>query len=387
MQSSVTQKPAPPLKDSTPGATDSPSGYITVLAQSVKKFNADENLKNRLLTHASMLAIALLVIGLSRLSLPWGAINAIRPIKYDLTSPTAAETQELPFAPPPKLSNLYDGVLMRNAVPRTIIPDRTSPAAAQAGAATNSSGEIKAYEVQSGDNISSIAYKFGLTPETVIWANPDLELNPDLLSVGQKLTILPVDGVYHQVGSGDTVNGIAATFQTDPALIINQPQNKLSPDNLTLQTGQWLIVPGGTKPFKPRAVTAYSGPIPADATTGTGNLGWPATGSISQGFSSYHPALDIAGYLGEPVLAADSGYVIAAGWDNTGYGYNVVIDHGDGFQTLYAHLQAYYVDPGANVSKGQQIGEMGKSGNATGPHLHFEIRHGTVQRNPYGFLP
>jgi len=214
-----------------------------------------------------------------------------------------------------------------------------------------------------------------------------LENNPDLLSIGQQLTILPVDGVYHQVGGGDTIDAIASTFKTDPQLIINQPLNNLDPENLLIIPGQWLIVPGGSKPFVPRAVTAYSGPIPGDATAGTGIFGWPASGEITQGYFGYHPGVDIGGWTGATVLAADSGYVVATGWDDTGYGLSVVIDHGNGFQTLYAHLNEYYVSPGENVAKGQQIGEIGTTGNSTGPHLHFEIRHGTVQRNPYGFLP
>jgi murein DD-endopeptidase MepM/ murein hydrolase activator NlpD len=97
--------------------------------------------------------------------------------------------------------------------------------------------------------------------------------------------------------------------------------------------------------------------------------------------------VDIAGWMGAPVLASDSGYVVAAGWDGTGYGLSVVVDHGNGFQTLYAHLQTAYVNPGESVTKGQQIAEMGSTGNSTGPHLHFELRQGTIQRNPYGFLP
>ena len=87
------------------------------------------------------------------------------------------------------------------------------------------------------------------------------------------------------------------------------------------------------------------------------------------------------------MLAGDSGYVIVAGWSNVGYGYHIVIDHGNGYQTLYAHLNSIYVNVGDNVAQGQQIGEMGNTGNATGPHLHFEIRQNTVVRNPIGILP
>jgi hypothetical protein len=232
-----------------------------------------------------------------------------------------------------------------------------------------------------------LAAKFGLSPETLIWANQDLEKNPDFLWVGQALTVLPVDGVYHQVGGGDTLDGIAGTFKVDPAAIIDYPLNEIDPDGLLIRTGQWLIVPGGNRPFVPRTVAAFSGPAPADASGGTGIFGWPASGSITQGYFGYHPGLDIGGWQGASVLAADSGYVIVAQWDGSGYGNMIVIDHGNGFQTVYAHLQSMYVGLGTNVSKGQQIGEMGSTGNATGPHLHFELRQGTVQRNPYGFLP
>jgi murein DD-endopeptidase MepM/ murein hydrolase activator NlpD len=240
--------------------------------------------------------------------------------------------------------------------------------------------------VEPGDTILGIAAKFGLSPETIAWSNSEVEDNPDFLSVGQELIILPVDGVYHQVGGGDTIEAIASTFKTDVAGIINHPLNNVDPENPIIQPGQWLVVPGGSKPFTPRTVIAYSGPIPADASIGSGVFGWPASGDISNGYYSYHPGLDIAAWVGAPVLAADSGYVVVAGWDNL-YGYHIILDHGNGFQTLYAHMQSYYVDVGVNVAKGDQIGEMGSTGNSTGPHLHFEVRHGTVQRNPYGFLP
>ena len=147
------------------------------------------------------------------------------------------------------------------------------------------------------------------------------------------------------------------------------------------------IIMGGTKPFIPRTVVAYSGPVPADATLGTGAFGWPASGTIYQGYWTGHQAIDVAAWTGAPVIAADAGHVIFSGWDDTGYGYTLVIDHGNGFQTLYAHLEAYDVEAGDNVAKGQHIAKMGSTGNSSGPHLHFEVRQGTVLRNPVGFLP
>jgi murein DD-endopeptidase MepM/ murein hydrolase activator NlpD len=241
--------------------------------------------------------------------------------------------------------------------------------------------------VEFGDTIFDIAIGFGLAPETIMWSNPALGDNPDLLRVGQELVIIPVDGVYHQVGGDDTIEGIASTYKVEPEAIINYELNELDFENPVIKPGQWLVVPGGTKPYVPRTVTAYSGPVPDDATKGSGIFGWPTSGTITQGYWGGHPGIDIAGWLGAPIAAADSGHVVAAGWNDTGYGYFVVVDHGNGFQTLYAHLQAYYVEAGDDVSKGKTIAEMGSTGNSTGPHLHFEIRQGTIQRNPYGFLP
>jgi murein DD-endopeptidase MepM/ murein hydrolase activator NlpD len=348
-----------------------------------KKLSGDTALTGRALAHLTMIVVAIMVIVLSNLELSWGTISAIRPLKRATAKPIVEAVTEESGAPltlPDELNDTRNGVLVRGAVPRIIIPEQTQ-------AEQSKKEDIQIYVVQSGDTISGIATKFGLAPETIIWSNTAQEKNPDLLSVGQELIILPIDGVYHQVGGGDTIEGIAATYKADPGAIINYPLNKLDPENLIIQPGQWLIVPAGNKPFIPRTVAAYSGPVPEGATVGSGIFGWPASGSITQGYYGYHPGIDIGGWQGAPVIAADSGHVVAAGWDNTGYGNVVVIDHGNGFQTLYAHLHASYTEPGIDVAKGQQIGEMGSTGNATGPHLHFEIRQGTVQRNPYGFLP
>lgn len=346
-----------------------------------KKLIGESGLTNRTLTHITMIVVVILVVGVRNLDLPWGTIRAVYPLRYVSAAPGEPNIEEESpsLTLPTELVNSQDDILVRGAVPRTIIPDRALAEPAQE--------IIRNYIVEAGDTISGIAEKFGLNIETIIWANRDLENNPDLLWVGQELTILPVDGVYHQVGNDDTIDGIASTFQVDPEAIINYPLNELDPESPVIQPGEWLVIPGGEKPFVPRTVSAYSGPVPDDATVGSGIFGWPTSGSITQGYYAFHPGLDIGGYSGAPILAADSGHVVVARWDDTGYGNMIVIDHGNGFQTLYGHLQAFYVEAGTNVAKGQQIGEMGSTGNSTGPHLHFEIRQGTIQRNPYGFLP
>lgn len=347
----------------------------------LKKLTDDDTFLRRTSLHLIVVLLVIVAIGLSNLQLPWCKANAIHPLKQPAANAEpvdttfASEEEGEALSLPTELNNVQDDVLVRAAVPHTIIPERTKKE------------EIRTYAVEFGDTISDIALRYGLAPETIMWSNPSLGDNPDLLRVGQELVILPLDGVYHQVGADDTIEGIAATFKVEPEVIINYPLNALDPDESLIQPGQWLIVPGGSKPFVPRSVTAYSGPVPDDATRGTGIFGWPASGTITQGYWAAHPGLDIAGWLGALIAASDSGHVVAVGWDDTGYGYFVVIDHGNGFQTLYAHLQAYYVEAGDDVAKGQTVAEMGNTGNSTGPHLHFEIRQGTVQRNPYGFLP
>ncbi len=343
----------------------------------LKKFSSNEALLSRTSAHLIVILLAALAISVSSMQIQWGRITALRPLQQTPVNPIAPAVDEetgTPLTLPSQLNDFLDDVLVSAAVPHTIIPERARE-------------EISTYVVQSGDTIYGIAAKFGLDPETIMWSNDELENAPDLLSVGQELTILPVNGVYHQAGEGDTIESIASTFKADPAAIINYPLNGLDPDQPVIVPGQWLVVPGGNKPFIPRTVTAYTGEIPEGASEGTGAFAWPASGTIYQGFFPWHPAIDIAAYIGAPVLAADSGYVIVAGWSDVGYGYHVVIDHGNGYQTLYAHLQAYYVEAGDNVAQGQQIGEMGNTGNATGPHLHFEVRQSTVMRNPIGFLP
>ncbi len=350
---------------------------------------SDDLLMSRTAAHLAIILLVILVVALSDvtpLTLPRPTPRRLSPAGESIappgsqtgdeaagpanSSPAAADASSLLSASSLNASD----VLVRAAVPHTIIPERPRD-------------EITRYTVQAGDTIFGIAAQFGLAPETIMWANGRLEDNPDLLRVGQELIILPVDGVYHQVGASDTLETIAAAYKVDPAAIINYPLNQLNADDPQLVAGQWLIVPGGTKPYVPRTVVAYSGPIPEDASKGTGVFGWPTAGQITQGYWDRHRAIDIGTWQGAPILAADSGYVVAAGWDDSGYGRMVVIDHGNGFQTLYAHMQVYYVEAGDSVAKGQQIGEAGSTGNSTGPHLHFEIRQNGVQRNPFGFLP
>ena len=150
-----------------------------------------------------------------------------------------------------------------------------------------------------------------------------------------------------------------------------------------------LLFPAASNPMLHGvSAAAYIGPAPASAVKGSGNFSWPASGSITQEFWNGHRAIDIGSWTGAPVKAADSGYVVTAGggW-NGGYGNHIIVDHGNGFVTLYAHLNSIFVRPGENVVRGQQLGTLGNTGNSTGPHLHFEIQYQGVPRSPFAYLP
>ncbi len=261
--------------------------------------------------------------------------------------------------------------LTRGVAPLTIIPKRGRP-------------DVMVYTVQSGDNVWKIAQKFGLQPETIIFSNPDLETWPDYIVVGLELFILPMDGAYHEVEAGDTLDSIANKYNVDVQVITECEYNGLE-EPYQLQQGQRLVIPGGWRRLAPRYVYATA-PTPADAPRGSGNFMWPTSGYLTQGYYPGHQAIDIGAPTGTPIYAADTGYVSATGWMG-GYGNYIVINHGNGFETLYAHLSEIRVIAGQGVQRGQVIGLVGSTGRSTGPHLHFEVRQGGVKRNPLGFLP
>lgn len=245
---------------------------------------------------------------------------------------------------------------------------------------------IITYTVQLGDTVHRIAAQFDLEPTTIMWANPPVEDAPDLLRIGQELIILPVDGVYHTVKEGESLESIAKKYKVEVEAITSCPYNGLHSPDFAIEPGMKLIVAGGEKPWVPKVVTSYTGPIPEGA-RGTGLFHWPVLGSITQGYWYGHRAIDIGVPVGTAVHAADSGFISFAGWTDIGYGYLIVIDHANGFATYYAHLSNFYVMTGQKVKRGQVIGATGNTGWSTGPHLHFEIRYMGVPQNPRAYLP
>jgi len=254
-------------------------------------------------------------------------------------------------------------------------------------------GEVTEHIVTEGETISSIAQQYNLQPETIYWENNLTEKST--IKPGDRLRILPVDGIRHKVQRGETVYSLAKKYglgddEAAAQALITFPFNTFADDeSFTLATGQYIFIPGGVKPSErqlPLAVRRVTTPD-AGSVSATGQFVWPASGSISQGFYWYHRAIDISNRGGGPILAADAGTVMVAGWvDNSGYGNRVVIDHGNGFVTLYAHLSAARVKVGQTVNKGDVIGDMGTTGRSTGIHLHFEVRQDGALLNPFNFL-
>ncbi len=270
------------------------------------------------------------------------------------------------------------GYLVRAAVPLTSDPANT-PGQAQATPSPTAAPKMTTYVVQPGDTVIALAERYGITPDTILSANPALAGNPDLLRLGQELVIPGVSGVLHVVQAGDTLNAIAARYQVTVDVILSYADNNLTNSEL-LYPGQKLVIPGGVWPHKGADTSST-------AVAATGLFIWPTKGTISQRPWSLHMAVDIAASTGTPIYASDAGTVAESGWTNVGYGQYVLIDHGNGYRTLYAHMSQRLVAAGQKVAKGQKIGLVGSTGNSTGPHLHFEIYRNGVIQNPLAYLP
>lgn len=272
--------------------------------------------------------------------------------------------------------------------------------------------EITTYTVQPGDTVIGIAEKFNLDPKSILWGNFNvLADDPHRLSPDQELNILPQDGLLHSWHAGDGLNAVAEYFGVSPEDIVNWPGNGLDPESIgdysnpNIEDGKMLFVPGGEREFVtwtgvqiPRSDPAvakvlgpgYCGVITTGA-VGYGSFVWPTTAHYISGYdwspSTNHFGIDIGGSMGNAIYAADSGVVVYSGWNDWGYGYMIVIDHGNGWQTLYAHLSTIYSGCGASVAQGDTIGLMGSTGNSTGPHLHYEMQHSEYGRvNPHLFV-
>lgn len=354
----------------------------------------------------SMLRVGTALLSLILVAAAVGLLNAFNeqvPLTLRTSLALAAGPSPTPgidpgLVPPPTDSALPG--LSRQASPHTNIPSRPRQ-------------EIVKYTVQSGDSVFGIAEKFGLQPQTILWGNYNiLADDPHSLRPDQELNILPVNGVYYEWLGDISFEDWAKFFGVTAQDIIEYPGNHLNPEtignyaNPNIEKGTWLIIPGGRREFTtwyaPFGVTrdepavarnwgpGSCGPV-AGGNIGYGSYIWPTASHFLSGYDfspeSNHYGIDLDGETGDPVYAADAGVVVYAGWNNYGYGNMIMIDHGDNWQTLYAHLEALWVGCGESVGQGQTIGAIGSSGKSSGSHLHFELMHGTSKVNPWNFLP
>ncbi|HEY46929.1 MAG: hypothetical protein AMJ88_02695 [Anaerolineae bacterium SM23_ 63] len=351
--------------------------------------------------HLALLAVIALGVWAARVgldTLPADAAGTVE-TSTDLlqATVTVASIQELEELPPFSGGPLIVEGVTRVADVHTIFPTRPRL-------------EVIKYVVQKGDNLFGISEKFGIKPETLLWGNYDvLEDNPHALKEGQELNIPPVDGTMYTWHAGDGLSGVADFFGVTPQDIVDWPGNNLAPDiditNPSIEPGTLIMIPGGSRelvtwsapritrsnPAAARILGAgYCGSV-YDGPVGTSTFVWPTPGRTISGYHYdpvIHPAIDIGGATGHAIYASDTGVVVYSGWNDYGYGLVIVLDHGNGWQTLYAHLSQINVVCGQAAFQGNVIGLMGTTGNSSGPHLHFEMMHDVYGKvNPLNFLP
>ena len=270
------------------------------------------------------------------------------------------------------------------------------------------------YVVQDGDTVGSIAAQYGVNVGTVIWANKLSSRGS--IKPGDALKVPPVSGVLHVVKRGDTIAKIAFVYGADAEQIYQA--NRLMPD-ATLSVGQELVVPGGTPPApvvpaKPKIALQPGVPItkiadksydqyqeiqatppdnrvkPPDETAAVvpeGKLLWPTDQHvINQYYGWRHTGIDFNGDYTDPIYAADDGVVERAGWNASGYGLMIQLNHGGGIQTRYGHSSKIFVNAGDTVKRGEVIGMVGTTGRSTGTHLHFEVIINGTRVNPLAYI-
>ncbi len=262
--------------------------------------------------------------------------------------------------------------------------------------------EPELYRVVRGDSMYRIAELFKVKSETILYVNDELDDNPHSLRPGMELQIPPEDGLYYEWSEGDTFETVAKKFFAEPEDIINFPGNQIDLTDPKIEPGATVFIPGGSRELRNWAADLQTASRGADTGTGGANaanvcgggpvgsgLGWPADDHTLSGnaYGPGHLGIDISAPEGSNVYAAGTGVVtMAAGGWNYGYGNVVQIDHGNGYVTVYAHLSTIFVTQCQTVGQGSAIGLSGNTGNSFGAHLHFEIRVGGSNINPYDIV-
>jgi len=298
------------------------------------------------------------------------------------------------------INKLEDNSLAKNSLSRLNSTnnnqDNVNNQITEAPSETKRSGTLN-YIVKQGDSISLIAKRFGITVNTILWANNLTEKS--YIKPGDTLTILPTSGISHKVAKGDNLGKLAKLYDVDIEQIAEA--NNMDDTDL-LEIGRQIIIPGGSKLRQAivnnRVVNnSFTGISaisdikkifkPKTVDTKSKKMTWPtAAYRITQYYSWRHTGLDIAAPIGTPIYAAEAGTVETVGWNRGGYGNQIIINHGNGRKTRYAHLSRFAVKTGQSVSKGQYIAAMGSTGRSTGPHLHFEVMISGSRYNPLSYI-
>ena len=388
-----------PKPEEQPSETDS---TLTLIVEQIRA-RGIENPVLRIATPVILIALVVLVV-LAMRSFT-GSMQAsnqadLQATAVAMAAPTLGiEEGALPLQNMPEY--IVPQSLILGGIPRLINMETIIPSRARVN--------VLVYDVEQGDNVFAIAEKFDLRPETILWGNYiSLNDDPRYISPGDQLNILPVDGVYRQYNIGESLVDIADSLNTSVDAILEWPGNALDPyetdpENPQIADGHWLIVPGGSRDIPdwgPPAITrdnpavaSYYGAGACGAITegpnGNGFFVWPTPQTTLSGFDwspPLHNGIDIGGAEGNAVYASDSGVVVYSGWSDFGFGFLIVIDHGGGLQTAYAHLSGVGVVCGQGVSQGLQIGNVGNTGNSSGPHLHFEVTQNGTKVNPWFYV-
>jgi murein DD-endopeptidase MepM/ murein hydrolase activator NlpD len=340
-------------------------------------------------TLISWVVTVLIVVAMLFSALWWKStqsVSALAPV------PTTAPNENPPevVLPVPVFVGNGSSAIERNLQLKTNIPERPRYKPVK-------------YRVSRGDAMLAIADEFKIKSETILYVNKSLEDNPHNLKPGMELLIPPVDGIYYDWKDGDTFETVAAKFEAKVDDIVTFPGNNIDLTNPKVEPGTTVMIPGGSRELRNWEADLTTVSRSNNGSTGTSDFGsnacgggpvasgfgWPADAhSISgNGYGPGHLGIDITAPEGSAVYAAGSGIVTMAaqGW-NYGYGNVIQIDHGSGYVTVYAHLSQINVGQCQSVGQGTLIGLSGNTGNSFGAHLHFEIRVGGTNINPYDIV-
>jgi murein DD-endopeptidase MepM/ murein hydrolase activator NlpD len=332
----------------------------------------------------------LLVVAMLFSALWWKStqsVSAMAPV------PTAALGENPPEVALPAPVSVGNGMpaIERDLQLKTNIPERPRYKAVK-------------YRVSRGDAMLAIADEFKIKSETILYVNKSLEDNPHNLKPGMELLIPPVDGIYYDWKDGDTFETVAAKFEAKPEDIMDFPGNNIDLTDPKVEPGTTVMIPGGSRELRNWEADLTTMSRSNNGSTGTSDFGsnacgggpvasgfgWPAAAHSLSGnaYGPGHLGIDITAPEGSAVYAAGAGVVTMAsqGLWNYGYGNVVQIDHGGGYVTVYAHLSQINVSQCQSVGQGTLIGLSGNTGNSFGAHLHFEIRVGGTNINPYDIV-